>query len=49
MCMHNIADNLQIWKKMCGNSAQNLVLETTFKPFGLIGWLKVSYLLDYII
>ena len=27
----------------------NLDLETTFKPFGLDGWLKVSYLLDYII
>ena len=24
-------------------------LETTFKPFGLNGWLKVSYLLDYIL
>ena len=30
------------------NSAQNLDSETIFKPFGLDGWLKVSYLLDYI-
>ena len=29
------------------NSAQNLDSETIFKPFGLDGWLKVSYLLDY--
>ena len=29
------------------NSTQNVDLETTFKPFGLNGWLKVSYLLDY--
>ena len=29
------------------NSAQNLDKETIFKPFGLDGWLKVSYLLDY--
>ena len=29
------------------NSAQNLNSETIFKPFGLDGWLKVSYLLDY--
>ena len=29
------------------NSAQNLDSETIFKPFGLNGWLKVSYLLDY--
>ena len=28
------------------NSAQNLDSETIFKPFGLDGWLKVSYLLD---
>ena len=28
------------------NSAQNLDSETIFKPFGLEGWLKVSYLLD---
>ena len=30
------------------NSAQNLDSETIFKPFGLEGWLKVSYLLDYV-
>ena len=30
------------------NSAQNLDSETIFKPFGLDGWLKVSYLLDYL-
>ena len=29
------------------NSAQNLDSETIFKPFGLDGWFKVSYLLDY--
>ena len=29
------------------NSAQDLDSETIFKPFGLDGWLKVSYLLDY--
>ena len=29
------------------NSAQNLDSETIFKPFGLDGWLTVSYLLDY--
>ena len=29
------------------NSAQNLDSESIFKPFGLDGWLKVSYLLDY--
>ena len=29
------------------NSTQNLDSETIFKPFGLDGWLKVSYLLDY--
>ena len=28
------------------NSAQNLDSETIIKPFGLDGWLKVSYLLD---
>ena len=31
------------------NSAQNFDSETIFKPFGLDGWLKVSYLLDYTI
>ena len=31
------------------NSAQNLDSETIFKPFGLDGWLKVSYLLEYIL
>ena len=31
------------------NSAQNLDSETIFKPFGLDGWLKVSYLLDYVV
>ena len=32
-----------------GFSTQNLDLKTIFKPFGLDGWLKVSYLLDYLI
>ena len=30
------------------NSTQNLDLKTIFKPFGLDGWLKVSFL-DYLI
>ena len=34
-------------RNVFSNSAQNLDSETIFKPFGLDGWLKVSYLLDY--
>ena len=40
-----------LWKRTLrngfSNSAQNLDSENIFKHFGLDGWLKVSYLLDY--
>ena len=29
------------------NSSQKFELEYIFKPFGIDGWLKLSYLLDY--
>ena len=34
-------------KKWIFEFCTNLDSETIFKPFGLYGWLKVSYLLDY--
>ena len=33
-------------RNIFSNSAQNLDSETIFKPFGLDGWLKVSYLME---
>ena len=38
-----------VWQLKNGfsNSAQNVDSETIFAPFGLDGWLKVRYLLNY--